>query len=96
MRHKEFQKKLTIVEDSVIILKTMINQCVDVIRMSREARVDAVKGKIIELYCRYVKRLNKGYKDDYTNLLNMINYLSLPYDFQNDQKIYEYLINVRP
>ena len=81
MRHKEFWKKLTIVEDSVIILKAMINQCVDVIRMSREARVDAVKGKIIELYCRYVKRLNKGYKDDYTNLLNMINYLSLPYDF---------------
>ena len=74
----------------------MINQCVDVIRMSREARVDALKEKVIELYCRYVRRLNKGYKDDYANILNMINYLSLPYDSENDQKIYEYLINVRP
>ena len=96
MKHKEFQKKLTIVEDSVIILKMITNQCVDVIRMSREARVDVLKEKVIELYCRYVRRLNKGYKDDYSNLLNMINYLSLPYDSENDQKIYEYLINVRP
>ena len=64
--------------------------------MSREARADVLKEKVIELYCRYVSRLNKGYKDDYANLLNMINYLSLPYDSENDQKIYEYLINVRP
>ena len=75
-------------EDSVIILKMITNQCVDVIRMSREARVDVLKEKVIELYCRY--------KDDYSNLLNIINYLSLPYDSENDQKIYEYLINVRP
>lgn len=72
------------------------NQCVDVIRMSREDRVDVLKEKVIELYCMYIRRLNKGYKDDYANLLNMINCLSLPYDSENDQKIYEYLINVRP
>ena len=96
MKPKEFQKKLTIVEDSVIILKMTTNQCVDVIRMSREDRADVLKEKVIELYYMYIRRLNKGYKDDYVNLLNMINYLSLPYDSERDQKIYEYLINVRP
>ena len=83
-------------EDSVITLKRMINQCVDVIRMSKENRVDVLKSKVIELYCRYVRRLNKGYKDDYSTILNMISYLSLPLDPDEEQKIFEYLINVRP
>lgn len=74
----------------------MINQCVDVIRMSKENRVDVLKSKVIELYCRYVRRLNKGYKDDYSTILNMISYLSLPLDPDEEQKIFEYLINVRP
>lgn len=62
----------------------MMNQCVDVIRLSREARVAALKDKVIELYCRFIKRLNKGYKDDYSNILNMICYLGLPYDSSAD------------
>ena len=74
----------------------MINQCMDVIRMSKENRADVLKSKVIELYCRYVRRLNKGYKDDYSTILNMISYLSLPLDPDEEQKIFEYLINVRP
>lgn len=74
----------------------MTNQCVNVIRMTHEQRVTVIKDKVIESYKNYVKQLNKGYKNNYTHILNMINYLSLPYDSETDQKIFEYLINVRP
>lgn len=74
----------------------MNSQCVDVVRMSHDQHVDVLKHKIIELYCRYIRRLTKGYKDDYSTILNMINFVSLPYDSNQDDKIFEYLINVRP
>ena len=58
--------------------------------------VDAVKllkQHIIQQYNLYTKRLNKGYKDDYTTILNMINYLEVCNYLDNKQYIYEKLIN---
>ena len=71
--------------------KNLKNQCVAV--TSQESRADALKDKVLEMYCKYIRRLNKGYKDDYRNIMNIINYLSiLPTE---DRKIYEYLINIK-
>lgn len=69
---------------------------VDVIPALRAADVDHVKLKVIELYLRYLKRLNKGYQDDYSNILNMISFIGMPRNPEQDRKIFEYLINVRP
>lgn len=58
--------------------------------------VDAIKFlklHIIEQYNLYTKRLNLGYKDDYTNIMNMINYLEVCRYLDNKQYIYEKLTN---
>lgn len=60
------------------------------------ADVDHIKYKVIQLYYKLLKRLYKGYQDDYSTVMNMINFISLPRDPEQDRKIYEYLINIRP
>lgn len=73
-----------------------LNQTVDVVPTIRPADVDHIKIKVIQLYRRYIRRLNKGYKDDYSTILNMINFVSMPRNSELDRQIFEYLINVRP
>ena len=69
---------------------------VAVIPALRTADVDHIKLKVIELYKRYLRRLNKGYQDDYSHILNMISFIGMPRNPEQDRKIFEYLINVRP
>lgn len=73
-----------------------LNQNVDVVPTIRPADVDHIKNKVIQLYRQYIRRLNKGYKDDYSTILNMINFVSMPRNSELDRQIFEYLINVRP
>lgn len=61
-----------------------------------DADVERIKLKVIHLYSRFLRRLNKGYKDDYKTILNMISFINLPRDPQQDRKTFEYLINIRP
>lgn len=50
----------------------------------------AVVDKIIEEYLKFVKRLQKGHRDDYSHILNMICFLEI----QGKNKfIYEKLMN---
>ena len=41
---------------------------------TREIGMD-VEDKIIEEYLKFIKRLKKGYKDDYSHILDMICFL---------------------
>lgn len=52
-----------------------------------------LKQNIIQQYKLYTKRLNKGYRDKYTNILNMISFLEITKYLDNNQYIYEKLIN---
>lgn len=52
----------------------------------------AVEDKIIEEYLKFIKRLRKGYKDDYSHILNMICFLQIQ---ESDNFIYQKLINAR-
>jgi hypothetical protein len=40
--------------------------------------VDALKKQAINRYWHLLKRLKKGYKDDYADLLNLICFINLP------------------
>jgi hypothetical protein len=40
--------------------------------------VDALKKKTIARYNDFLVRLQKGYKDDYSDILNLICFISLP------------------
>ena len=50
----------------------------------------AVENKIIEEYRNFIRRLRKGYKEDYAHILNMICYLEIQ---DCDNFIFEKLIN---
>lgn len=52
-----------------------------------------LKSQIINDYNRFVKRLKKGYRDDYSYILHKINYLATSKYLDNNQIIYQYLIN---
>lgn len=49
-----------------------------------------VEDKIIEEYLKFIKRLRKGYKDDYSHILDMICFLQIQ---ESDNFIYQKLIN---
>lgn len=58
--------------------------------------VDAIsnlKQKVLKEYESYIKSLNKGYKNDYSILLNEINFIEMYQDLDNQNLIYEYYIN---
>ena len=51
-----------------------------------------VEDKIIEEYLKFIKRLRKGYKDDYSHILDMICFLQIQ---ESNNFIYQKLINER-
>lgn len=55
--------------------------------------VDVLKHKAIELYRDLLNRAKKGYQDDYSLLLNIICFISLPTDIDNKEFIKENLLN---
>lgn len=55
--------------------------------------INKLKKKIIEEYNNYIKSLSKGYKNDYSNLLNEINFIEIYQNLDNQKSIYEYFIN---
>ena len=63
-----------------------------------QCRLDAdalneLKKKVTEEYEKYVKRLNRGYKDDYSLILNEISFIETYQYLDNQKLIYEYYIN---
>ena len=52
-----------------------------------------LKKKVIEDYHRYIKGLFIGYKNDYSELLNEINFIETHSEINNQKLIYEYYIN---
>ena len=55
--------------------------------------VNNLKKKIIKDYVHIVKRMNKGYKDDFSYILNEINFLGVWSNVDKPEIIYEYFIN---
>lgn len=55
--------------------------------------VNNLKKKIIKDYVRIVKRMNKGYKDDFRYILNEISFLGVWSNIDKPEIIYEYFIN---
>jgi hypothetical protein len=55
--------------------------------------VDVLKHKAIRLYRDLLKRASYGYRDDYTDLMNIICFISLPERLDNDEFIKQRLLN---
>lgn len=55
--------------------------------------VDVLKRKAIDLYKGLLHRAQKGYQDDYSLLMNMICFISLPTEIDNMEFIKEKLLN---
>lgn len=54
--------------------------------------VDKLKRKVIDEYNYYVKRLNKGYRDDYYDLMQKINLLEVYKDIDNPSLFIEFYL----
>lgn len=55
--------------------------------------VDVLKRKAIDLYKGLLHRAQKGYQDDYSLLMNIICFISLPTEIDNMEFIKEKLLN---
>lgn len=55
--------------------------------------INNLKQKVIKDYEQYIKRLFKGYKEDYKVILNEINFIDIYQDTDNQKLIYEYYMN---
>lgn len=55
--------------------------------------IDELKKKVIEDYNKYIKKLFRGYRDDYSILLNEINFIEVYSEIDNQKLIYEYYMN---
>ena len=55
--------------------------------------MDVLKEKAIEQYMYLLKRLKKGYRDDYNDLMNLICFINLPIKLDKHDFIKQYLIN---
>lgn len=55
--------------------------------------VNNLKKKIMKDYVRIVKRMNKGYKDNFSYILNEISFLGVWSNIDKPEIIYEYFIN---
>lgn len=53
-----------------------------------------IKDKIIDEYNKLVSRLEKGYKDDYYDIIDMICLVEFEEDIDNSKSLYEYYINL--
>lgn len=61
--------------------------------MLKDQAVDALREKAINQYMHLLSRLKKGYKDDYTDLMNLICFINLPIKIDKYDFIKQYLIN---
>lgn len=68
--------------------KTFLNN-----RLLDADAVNNLKNKAITEYTKYLQYLFKGYKKDYTKLLELINFIEIYSDVDNQKGIYEYYIN---
>lgn len=59
----------------------------------KQVDVDVLKRKAIDLYKGLLHRAQKGYQDDYTLLMNIICFISLPMEVDNMEFIKEKLLN---
>nr|DAN43733.1 MAG TPA: hypothetical protein [Caudoviricetes sp.] len=57
--------------------------------------IDLLKEKTIEDYKAYVKKLNKGYRMDYSLILNEISFIETYSKLDNCDFIYQHLINTQ-
>lgn len=55
--------------------------------------IDELKKKAIEDYNKYIKGLFRGYRNDYSTLLNEINFIEIHSEIDNQKLIYEYYMN---
>lgn len=57
------------------------------------ADVDELKRKVIKEYNQLLCRMSKGYKDDYTFILNQISFIGIGEQLQNCKLLIEYFLN---
>ena len=50
-----------------------------------------MKYQTIKLFEQFLTRMEKGYIDDYQNILNRIAFLKTHHLFKSDERIFEYL-----
>lgn len=55
--------------------------------------VDALKWKAINRYKSFLKRVKKGYQDDYHEILDLISFINLPTKLDNHEFIKQKLLN---
>lgn len=55
--------------------------------------VDALKQKAIKRYNDLLRQVKKGYRPDYSDILNIICFISLPGRFSNHEFIKQQLLN---
>lgn len=55
--------------------------------------VDALKRKAIKRYEDFLRKLKKGYKPDYQDILNLICFINLPVRLDNHEFIKQQLLN---
>ena len=55
--------------------------------------VDAIKLKVIKDFEKFSKRLYSGYRDDYSVIMDEINFIENYEHLDNQQTIFEYLLN---
>lgn len=53
-----------------------------------------LKDKVINDFNKLILRLQNGYKDDYSNILNMICLIEFENYLDNTKSLYEYYINL--
>lgn len=61
-----------------------------------EIAVDAItnlKAKTIKDFDKFLKRMNKGYRDDYAKILHQISFIQTYHSFDKIEPVYEYLMN---
>lgn len=61
--------------------------------LRKEEDVDALKKKAIKDFQKFLKRLEVGYVDDYSMILNIISFIQTCQYFDRPNKIYEFLMN---
>lgn len=55
--------------------------------------LNQLKEKAISEYSYFISRLQKGYKEDYSDILNLINLIELGQNIDNYKFIAQYLLN---
>ena len=81
------QKESTIVDDSVIHQTSPTRDLLDA------DVIDSLKQKVIKEYLHFFTRLERGYQDEYSLIMDEINYLDLYPLLDNQRLLMEYYLN---